>query len=849
MISGTIHKNASLVLKVGSLLVALMGFAVLVGWYTKQQFLIQIHHSFAPMQYNTALCFLLSGLGFFLLAKNKIITPAIFGFTVLAFGLLTMLEYVFDIDIGIDQMFMDHYITTKTSHIGRMAPNTAMCFMLMGLALLLGSLLTNQQVRKNSLRFVAAITAVLGGVTIGAYVLGLEENYGWTNLTRMALHASMGFLTLGVSIFFYTYDKKFFSKTISSNSQGFAVRVSLFASIVLLLFSFLLWEEVSKSENEYIKQKIANEQLLLASSISSDMNHSIRALKRMGQRWEVDGGTPYEKWKIDAKNYIEDSDAISSIEWVDKNYFVRWAIPIKDNESAIGYNIVMDEEISKIVYDAADSMAPRLTSKVNIAQGYDAFIAYIPLNVKNKFAGFIAGVYDIDKFFDIAIHSKNKENFHITITDGDGALYFSGNALETKFSAKKDIEIYNRTWSILLTPKKLYLNSQRSKLPEIILITGSLLSIMLCAAIYYGLLSRGNNKLLQDANSFMGLIMESNPDFVFVKDKELRILQANQAFINIYPPEKQDQIIGYTTLEEYQPEEAEEFVKGDRIAFEKGYSESREEIHLPNGDKCILFVQKIRFENAENESFILCIGRDITDKEDLILKLTKSNEDLEGFAQIASHDLKEPLRAIQNHSGFMLDNYAKKLDEEGEKKLNRIMFLTVKMEKLISDLLHYSKLGNQKLELKEFSLDKAVHSIGELLADNEDFEIIVPKKLPRVVGNKAQITEALRNLITNSMKYNTSEAKRVEINVKNTTRSGRSFVLLSLKDNGIGIAEKFHESIFEMFKRLHKEDAYGGGTGAGLGFVRKIVERHGGEIWLESEKGKGSTFFITLPKG
>lgn len=134
------------------------------------------------------------------------------------------------------------------------------------------------------------------------------------------------------------------------------------------------------------------------------------------------------------------------------------------------------------------------------------------------------------------------------------------------------------------------------------------------------------------------------------------------------------------------------------------------------------------------------------------------------------------------------------------------------------------------------------------MADNAGLEIIVPKALPSLICNRVQITEVLRNLITNSMKYNSNKNQVVEISAKNTTRSGRKFMLISVKDNGIGIDKKFHKSVFEMFKRLHKENVYGGGTGAGLGFVKRIVQRHGGEVWLDSKNGEGTTFYIALPK-
>ena len=174
-----------------------LGGAVLVGWYLHDPALIQINPAFAPMQYNTALGFALSGGGLLALARSLPRTAFMLGLIVLSIGVATLIEYLFEVDLGIDQLLMEHDIVTATSHPGRMAPNTALCFTLTGLAVLIAG--------RFNRRHTPLITALLGAMLIGlgfvaltGYFTGIESAYGWGHLTRMAIHTSAGFIVLGL---------------------------------------------------------------------------------------------------------------------------------------------------------------------------------------------------------------------------------------------------------------------------------------------------------------------------------------------------------------------------------------------------------------------------------------------------------------------------------------------------------------------------------------------------------------------------------------------------------------------------------------------------------------------------
>lgn len=246
--------------------------------------------------------------------------------------------------------------------------------------------------------------------------------------------------------------------------------------------------------------------------------------------------------------------------------------------------------------------------------------------------------------------------------------------------------------------------------------------------------------------------------------------------------------------------------------------------------------------------------RDVTDRkraeyqiQEYLAALQKSNEALDEFAYIASHDLKEPLRGLSNNAVFLKEDYGAHLDADGMRRLDRISFLAQRMEGLVNDLLYFSRLGRQELAVQKTDLNEVIAEISEMVespAHLADVHIMVPEPLPTIICDRPRVTELFRNLIGNGLKYNDKAEKAVEIGC---TREGARRIFY-VQDNGIGIEPRFYETIFRIFKRLNTEDDQVKGTGVGLTFVRKIVERHGGTIWLESEIGVGTTFFFTLDK-
>lgn len=231
-------------------------------------------------------------------------------------------------------------------------------------------------------------------------------------------------------------------------------------------------------------------------------------------------------------------------------------------------------------------------------------------------------------------------------------------------------------------------------------------------------------------------------------------------------------------------------------------------------------------------------------------ELEAVNKELDSFTYTASHDLKEPLRGIKTFSGFLLEEYQDKLDDTGKNYLKRISASTVRLKNLIDDLLALSRISRIKNPLISADSGKIVRNVIrrlEPILEERNVRIDIDDELPFISCDPIKITEVFYNLISNAIKYNDKQKPVLEIGfVKSKTKKpGTTFFV---RDNGIGIKKDYFDKIFKIFRRLHARTEYGGGTGAGLAIVQKIIQEHRGKIWVESEEGKGSTFYFMIPK-
>ncbi|MEM7130682.1 MAG: ATP-binding protein [Chloroflexota bacterium] len=360
---------------------------------------------------------------------------------------------------------------------------------------------------------------------------------------------------------------------------------------------------------------------------------------------------------------------------------------------------------------------------------------------------------------------------------------------------------------------------------------------------------------LEKERHLLRTLIDNLPDYIFVKDMESRFIINNQAHLNALGVDAQEEVIGRSDFDYFPQALVKQYYADEQIIIQSGESlVDREEMTIPSdGTNQWLSTTKVPLRGRDG-SIVGLVGmcRDITQRREAELKLQKtanelarSNAELEQFAYVASHDLQEPLRAITGYIQLLQRRYADQLDERAVNFIERSVAAANRMKGLIEGLLAYSRVGRRDTPFIMTDCSKLVAQTLNDLAPiiEESHATVAYDSLPTVKGDAILLGQLIQNLVSNAIKFRGTQHPEVHI----AALSKGSEWLFSVRDNGIGIESEYVDRIFLIFQRLHTRTEYPG-TGIGLAMCKKIVEYHGGRIWVKSEVGRGTTFFFTLPK-
>ena len=339
---------------------------------------------------------------------------------------------------------------------------------------------------------------------------------------------------------------------------------------------------------------------------------------------------------------------------------------------------------------------------------------------------------------------------------------------------------------------------------------------------------------------FPHLLTAAHEDLIFAKDEQFRLVFVNPAFMQLYPDKVPSDILGTTTIEDYLPEDAEEFLKQDKIAFDKGKSEVFEEVLMPNGENRILWTIKKRYIAEDGRAYILGIARDVTRHEQSKLELKQSNEDLENFAYIASHDLKAPLNSVEKICGWIQGDLQSKLDASAQEYFKLLGGRIERMRGLLDDLLEYSRLGRMNYRVEDIRVPSLVEEVVDFLDIGADFTVTandVVLKLPSV-----PFELVLRNLIQNAVKHHHKGTGAITISVQ---RKSRDYII-NVDDDGPGIAPEYREKVVKIFQTLRPRDEVEG-SGMGLAIVTKTLSVIGGDMQITDSPVGGTRIQLRWP--
>jgi len=345
--------------------------------------------------------------------------------------------------------------------------------------------------------------------------------------------------------------------------------------------------------------------------------------------------------------------------------------------------------------------------------------------------------------------------------------------------------------------------------------------------------------------------IDSMMDPVVITDLLGNITQFNNAFTDLLG--YNSEMIGEHPTKIVIEKDFPKVQKGIKECIRTGFVKNFECTAMSKDKKEILVLFNITLlkNSADNPTGLILVARDITERKEAEQKLRQtledlecSNAELEQFAYVASHDLQEPLRMVASFLQLLERRYKDKIDEDANEFIAYAVDGANRMQRMINDLLQYSRVGTRGKLFEQtdskIALDLAIRNL--IVAIKENDALITQDALPIIMADSIQLIQVFQNLIGNAIKYRGDEPSKIHISAK---RKGNEWIF-SVKDNGIGIESKHFDRIFLIFQSLHNKISYPG-SGIGLSICKKIVERHGGRIWVESQPGMGSTFYFSIP--
>jgi PAS domain S-box-containing protein len=370
---------------------------------------------------------------------------------------------------------------------------------------------------------------------------------------------------------------------------------------------------------------------------------------------------------------------------------------------------------------------------------------------------------------------------------------------------------------------------------------------------------------LAESEAKLHITFATMADGIVIVGLDYKVTDCNEAILRL-TQRSREEIIGKPLLDLFAPEfrslilDARKFLVGAVLARTEPSRGKKETVRTDsqllqkNGERVDIEANISTIEDASGQpAEFLIVARDVTERKQMeyqldssLVDLQRSNAELEQFAYVTSHDLQEPLRMITSYIQIIEEDYKGKLDADADQYIAFAVEGAKRMHTLINDLLAYSRVGTRGEPFMPVIVSNVLSAAAANLevAIEESHAVVTHDRLPTVLGDESQLIQLFQNLLGNAIKFRSDATPMIHIGVE----EAKDEWVFSVRDNGIGIDMKYAERIFVVFQRLHAREDYPG-TGVGLAVVKKIVERHRGRIWVESEPAKGSTFFFTLPKG
>jgi PAS domain S-box-containing protein len=799
-----------------SVAVPALGFLALLGWV----FRLEVLRGFsagAAMNPVSALCFIVLGLTLWLVRTERSNTAYVLGNVgaalVTTAGLLILLGHFLHWDYGLDRMLFPARLETEQLQHGRMAPNTAAGLIAGGLALLLLDVQSRRGFRPAQL--LALGTALLGVLSLMGFAYHSLALFQIAGYVPMALNTGLCFGLLGLGVLSARPDTGLMA-VLTSSTAGGAILRRLWPAAVLIpatLGALRLWGERAGlfMGDAGLAYLIVAHMLVFAGVVwwtgmwlhRADLEHR-RAQRRLATQYQVAHVLSEAKSAPDALARILPA-ICGTLGW---QAAAMWEVDKRSNS----LNCVQFWRAPQTEMGDFEDMTRHASFPPGVGLPGRVWASGQPL--------WIADVVKEDNF--PRAPEAGKAGLH-------GAV---------GFPIRRGTEVIGMVEFF----------SQRIEKPD-----DNLLQMFAAVGSQIGAFMEHlqMEQALRDSEALYHSLVDTLPISILRKDLDGRVTFGNQAYCQSMSRPLQE-LVGRTDFDLFPKELAAKYVADDRKVLRSGEIFNDIEAHRrPDGQRVFMHVIKGPVRDARGQ----IIGTQIMFWDETARKqaeerlaqtaaeLERSNRELESFAYAASHDLQEPLRMVASFTQLLAQRYRDKLDADGQEFIQYAVDGAVRMQRLINDLLAFSRVGRGQPfspTACEAALNDALSNLK--LALDDAGAVITREPLPTVAADSSQLVQLFQNLLSNALKFRSREDPRIHVGAR---RDGAEWVF-SVRDNGIGLEPRYADRIFVIFQRLHTRDEYPG-TGVGLAICKKIVERHGGRIWVDSLPGKGSTFFFSLP--
>ncbi len=841
-----------------SLIVALVGTPTIFNLHTEK-----IFSAWLQMQINTALLMMALGTSLILYFLGQFKLANFLGLIVLIFGSVTLAEHLFNIELGIDQLFRE----SKGGQLGRpglMAQNTALAFVMLGFALSFISQFETARKFTFTAGVFASLGAGLGLIKIFSGLFSLSGSYDTASFSHMPLPTAIGISIAGGLLIAHCI-------LLLKRSKNESYRlVPLYVTVLLIFGNLLLWQVQLDARAEYTYKLVTTEAENMKLEILERLRQSSLAIKGLGSRIEYFGLNDKTYLTLEAKSYIEHLIVFKRIGIIDEHARVVWSYPPELEDQIKNFDQAKNSDRNAALKESRTNREPSMSRSIDLKSGGKGFILPVPLIKNNQLLGYVYASIEAPKLFQ---NLSDSVNFQVKVSDQGEDIF-----VETKSDATQiNLQVTSQfKWGFAnlkleVVPTNAFLNRIHTQSLLFILLGGGFLTLILGAFLQSKALIQRNQlkftrheKLIHDR---LERVIEATGEGIL----ELEFTKQHSHFIDsqakrIFGFEENEDPTYEEILTRIHPHDRYQIISEVKRFFRAKIDRFQFEFKILGGkskDSTIWARAKGKIIETNGQANLLVATiSDITQGVEARLQLQEALKKAEAgtiaksaFLATMSHEIRTPLNGIIGMTDLLLDT---NLDSHQKKYAEIVQHSGANLLALINDVLDFSKIEANKLEFENepFHLVDLIESQVEVLvgrATNQKITIMtfVSPRMPQIhLGDAGKIGQILINLVSNAIKFTKYGGVSVRAFERQSVpeRPGFSWIRFEVEDTGIGLSAEGKLKLFKPFSQVDGgANRKYGGTGLGLSISKRLAEGMGGAIGVESSANSGSIFWFEIP--